>query len=144
MQILFNILSAFSDLFTIIASGIAIYIFFFKRDTISSVIKVLLNYSSQIALSELNSKINRLNDLNANEPTEKDEIINILNEVAGQIRGNTKLKIYCSDILSKLEGLTEKARNISEPKKRSIVSELREKLRHASVEEIDDLIGGNK
>jgi hypothetical protein len=142
MTVIYNILSAIADILTIIASGIAIYIFLFKRDKISSVIKVLLNYSSQIALSELNAKIERLNDLNANEPSEVEEITCIFNDIAGQIRGNLKLKQFCSEILSKLEVMTEKNKKITEPRKRAIISELREKLRHAGVNEIDDLIGG--
>jgi hypothetical protein len=144
MIVFYNILSAIADILTIIASGIAIYIFWFKRDKISSVIKVLLNYSSQVALSELNAKIERLNDLNANEPTDIEEITNIFYEIAGQIRGNPKLKIFCSDILSKLDGITGKNKKILETTKRSFTAELREKLRHVSINDMDELIGGNK
>jgi hypothetical protein len=131
-----------ANIFTIFASAIAIYLFIFKRNAISSAFRVLLNYSSQITLSELNAKLGRLNDLNVNEPDDVEEIVNIFNEIVGQIRGNRKLKKECSEILGKLTTYAESPKNLSEPRKRSIVSELRESLKHINIESIDELIGG--
>jgi hypothetical protein len=134
--------SLISNVFTIATSGIAIYLFLFKRETISSAFKVLLNYSSQITLSELRAKLERLNNLNTNEPTHIDEIVNIFNEIVGQIRGNKKLRKECSVILKKLSVYAEYPEKLTEPRKRNIVSELRENLRHINIESLDELIGG--
>ena len=131
-----------ASVFTIGASGIAIYLFLFKRQTISSVFKVLVNYSSQITLSELKAKLDRLNNLSVNEPTNKDEIINIFNEIVGQIRGNKTLKKQCSKLLERLTNCAERPKWLTEPRKRSVISELRESLRHINIESMDDLIGG--
>lgn len=128
--------------FTIIASGIAIYLFLFKSERISKALRALTNYSYQLSLSELKAKLDRLNDLNVNEPTDIDEVINILSEIVGQIRGNRKLKKYFSELLEKISSYVENPKKLIEPKKRSIVSELRENLRHIDIESIDELIGG--
>jgi hypothetical protein len=101
-----------------------------------------MNYSAQITLSELRAKLDRLNNLYVNEPEHLDEIVNIFNEIVGQIRGNKKLKKECSVVLRKLTIYAESPQELSEPRKRSIISELREILRHINVESIDELIGG--
>jgi len=137
-----DIIQIIANVFTIIASGIAIYLFIFKLDTISNAFKVLLNYSYQITLSELNAKLERLNDLNANDSSHKEEIVNIFNEIVGQIRGNKKLKKEFSGIFKKLSIYAESPNKLTEPKKRSIVSELRERLRHINFKSFDEMIGG--
>lgn len=134
-------ISTASDVFTIVASGIAIYLFIFKRKSISTAIKLLLSYSFQVTISELKSKIDRLSDLNANEPSQKEEIICLINEIIGQIRGNKKLKVEYSDILKMLTQVTRHPDNLSEPRKRSITSELRERLRHLDIKDINNLLG---
>ena len=144
MDNILKVISLISNLFTIIASGIAIYIFVVKRDKISSVFKLLLNYSSQITLSELKAKLERLNDLNANESSQKDEVVNTLNEIIGQIRGNKKLSDQCKGILGRTTSLVKYPRKLTEPKKRALVSELREYLRHVNLANFDELIGGDK
>jgi len=131
-----------SNVFTIVASGIAIYLFIFKRHTISTIFKILLSYSFQTTLSELRTKLDRLNDLNVNEPSHIEEITNIFNEIVGQMRGNKKLNKDCSEILEKLSMYAEFPRKLTEPRKRSVVSELREHLRHIDVKNIDELVGG--
>ena len=90
----------------------------------------------------MRSKIDRLNDLNANEPSDTEEIINIFNDIVGQIRGNRKLKKDCSEILKRLISYAERPAHLTEPKKRSAVSQLRETLRHISIENIDEFSGG--
>lgn len=47
----------FSNIFTVCASGIAIYLFLFKRKAISSVFDLLINYTYQLSLSEVKEKI---------------------------------------------------------------------------------------
>jgi hypothetical protein len=139
-----SVVSFIANVFTITASAIAIYIFIFKRETISTVFKVLLNYSFQLTLSELKAKLERLNDLSVNDSKQVDEVINILNEIVGQIRGNKRLRVQCAEILSKLEPLAENPKKLTEPRKRSLISELRESLRHIDFENYDQLMGGAK
>lgn len=145
MKDFLNITQFIANVLTAVASGIAIYIFIVKRKTISNIFKILLNYSSQITLSELKSKLDRLHDLDAAMPDNADKVLNLLNEIVGQIRGNQKLKRQFADILEKFETFTDDPKNkLTEPKKRSLVCELKEKIRHIDLENIDELVGGKK
>ena len=128
-----RILSVVSNFFAISASAIAVYLFLFKRDTISSAFRLLLNYSKQLTLSDLMGKLDRLNDFNATDDNQRVEVVNILHEVEGQILGNKSLKEEFPDFLKKLNGYTSGKKEISEPLKRSLVSELRENLRNLDV-----------
>jgi len=130
--------------FAIIASGIAIYIFLFKGKTISSVFELLVNYSHQLSLSEVKEKLERLNEYNAKDPAQCEKIVNILNEIIGQIRGNIRLKIHFNELLTTIEILVSDKRKITEPRKRTLVSELRERLRHLNIKNIDNLVGETK
>lgn len=137
-----TIISTITDIFTILASGIAIYVFWTNRHSIASAIRILLSYSSQIALSDLQTKLEKLNELTVNDSTQKDEVINILNDILGQIRGNKVLHRHCSELLKKLTSLAENPEKcLTEPKKRAFVSELRERLRHVAIEDCCDLMG---
>jgi len=136
-------LSLISNIFTVFASGIAIYLFLFKRKTISSVFDLLINYTYQLSLSEVKEKIERLNEYNAKDPQQSEKIINIFNEIIGQIRGNEKLKHHFSELLVHIEALVSDKRKLTEPRKRAAVSELRERLRHLNVQNIDNLVGEN-
>lgn len=103
--------------------------------------KILLNYSYQLTFSELKEKLEKLNDYNASDEKENEIIVNIFNEIIGQIKGNHKLKDHFSELLSRIEKAVSNKRKITEPEKRSLVSELRERLRHLNVKNIDDLVG---
>lgn len=133
MTLITNILSILADLATIAASSIAIYLFFAKGKTISSALSLLMNYSYQLTLSELKEKLERLNDYNAGDSEECNKIVNILHEIIGQIKGNDKLYERFSDITTKIESLASDKRKLTEPRKRSLVSELRERLRNINV-----------
>ncbi|MFH1226726.1 MAG: hypothetical protein V1701_02330 [Planctomycetota bacterium] len=137
-----RVVSSISDIFTIIASGLAILVLILKWETITTAFKALLYYSSQITLHELKTKIERLNDLNIDDPSQKEKAINIFNEIVGQIRGNEKLKKHCSNILKRLSAYAENPAKLTEPRKRGLISELREKLRYLDVVDFDNLIGG--
>lgn len=102
---------------------------------------LLINYTYQLSLSEIKEKLEKLNDYNAKDSEQNEIIVNILNEIVGQIRGNDKLKVHFSEILETLEGLLSDRRKLTEPRKRAIVSELRERLRHLNIKNIDDLVG---
>jgi len=138
---LLKYLSLISNVFTIGASGIAIYLFFAKRKSISSVFQLLMNYGYQLSLSEIKEKLEKLNDYNAKDPDQSENIVNILNEIIGQIRGNDKLSRHFSELLSTLETLVSDKRRLTEPRKRAVVSELRERLRHLNISNIDDFVG---
>ena len=141
MDLILKILTATANVFTIIACGIAVYIFIAKREVISSALRVLLNFSSQITLTELNTRLERLNDLSANDPSQIDDVVNILNEILGQIRGSKLLSKHFDEVIPKVAAMAEDKRRLSEPKKRALVSELRERVRNIDVEKYADLIG---
>jgi hypothetical protein len=136
-----RIVTAIADVFTIAASGIAIYLVIAKRHVISSVFRVLLSFSSQITLIELKTKLERLNDLNVNDPDQKITVINVLHEIIGQIRGNKNLLKQCEGLISRIATVCEDKRRLTEPNKRSLVSELREQLRNIDVQNYSDIIG---
>ena len=139
-----KVMALLANVATIGASSIAIYLFLTKRKAIASAFRVLLNFSSQLTLSELRSKFDRLNELTAADPEQIDDVINILNEIVGQIRGNQALAEQFDDLIPKLSSLAEDRRRLNEPRKRALISELRERLRHVNVENYGDLIGDNK
>ncbi len=133
MDWLKDILSVAANLATIAASCLAFYLFLTKGKTLSNALSLLMNYSYQLTLSELKEKLERLNDYNAKDSEECDKIINILHEILGQIKGNESLKERFSDILEKIEKLASDKRKLTEPRKRSLVSELRERLRNLNI-----------
>ncbi len=141
-EIIYNIVSFLSNIFTIIAAGIAIYIYIFKRKSIESFFNILINYSTQISLTELKTKLEKLNDLNAEDENERKEVINILNDIAGQIKGNPILREKCK-ILEKLTKYADNPENLNEPIKRNIVSELRENMRSIEFQNYYEILGEN-
>lgn len=130
-----------SNLLTIGASAIAIYLFIAKRNSIGSVFRLLINYGYQLSISELKEKLERLNDFNANDETDRERILNLFNEIIGQIRGNDKLSKLLGQLLKKIERLVTYEGQLTEARKRAVVSELRERLRHLNIENIDDFVG---
>ena len=137
-------ISFISNLFTIGASGIAIWLFIAKKETFRSLFSILINYSFQLTISEIKEKIERLNEYNAKSPDELDKIVNIVNEIVGQIRGNETLKDHFAELLTRLELLVSDKRKLTEPRKRAIVSELRERLRNLNITSIDNLLGDSE
>ncbi|NOE99419.1 hypothetical protein GWZ80_07775, partial [Vibrio cholerae] len=75
------------------------------------------------------------------DEAENEKIVNILNEIVGQIKGNEKLKEHFSSTLSDIDMYALGKKQLSEPKKRALVSELRERLRHLNIKNIDHLVG---
>ena len=138
---MYDFVGFIADLGTTFASGLAIWVFIAKRKAIGAAIRLLLSYSAQLTMSELRTKLDRLVELNAAEPNDKDEIIAVMSDIAGQIRGNRTLRPKCNDLIHKLEGFGEQRDLLTEPRKRSIASELRETLRQQSVAQYDDLMG---
>ncbi|WP_196494364.1 MULTISPECIES: hypothetical protein [Burkholderia cepacia complex] len=125
---------------TIAASVIALYVFFTNRKKISAAVDLLLNYSFQTTLGELKEKIERLNEYNANEPSDVPEIKNILHEISGQIQGNNRLSGAIPNLAQKIDRMAN-GRKLTEPSKRSIVSELRETLKNIQTSNIGSIAG---
>ena len=136
----FDVVHLIADVFTIAASGIAIYLFVAKRAEITAAFRLLLSYSYQTTLAELKEKLERLNEYNANEPNDLPEIRNICHEIAGQIRGNPKILAAAPNLAQKVEN-TAAMKRLTEPLKRSLVSEVREVLKNMNVSSIEDLLG---
>lgn len=130
-----EITSLIANIFTIAASGIAIWLFFTKSSEIKTAFNLLLNWSFQLTLTDLKSKIERLNEYTAKDPHELEEIRNILHEIAGQMRGNDQLVRSCIDLINKIEKLAS-SNKLDEPRKRSIISEIREVLRNMQVNSV--------
>lgn len=129
-----------SRLFTITASSIAIYIFFVNKEKISNAINLLLNYSKQLTLSELKFKIERLNEFTTNDIEQKKEVVNILSEIEGQIIGNKKIKSELESQIGKINSFIENTDSLTEPKKRSLVSELRESIRNIDISNYQNIV----
>jgi hypothetical protein len=141
-KVLGDILADVANAFTIAASGIVIYLFIKNRKKISAAVDLLLNYSFQTTLNELKDKVERLSEYKATEAKDVPEIKNILHEMAGQIKGNSRLSTPFADLLDKIERMG-RAKAIAEPHKRSLVSEIRERLKNISVDNIESIAGVN-
>jgi hypothetical protein len=141
-RLLVDIASLIANVLTAVASGIAIYVFVCKGPELRVAFSLLLNWSFQLTLTELKSKLERLNEYNANEPKEIDEIRNIFHEIAGQVRGNKRLAIAAPELAGRLETLAG-VKRLSEPRKRAMISELRETLRNIEVNAMTSTNGAN-
>jgi len=122
-----------SRLATIGAVCFAMWKYIKNKEKISSVIDILLNYSKRITLNELKYKIELLYDLCATKPDQKREIINILSEIEGQIIGNNNIEKELSQQVEKIKKFIEDEESLTEPRKRSLVSELKESVRNIDV-----------
>lgn len=109
--------------------------FFTKSNQIKTAFNLLLNWSFQLTLTDLKSKIERLNEYSAKKPEELDEIRNILHEIAGQMRGNEQILSTSNSLINKIEKLAS-SKNLTEPLKRSIISEIREVLRNMQINSV--------
>lgn len=136
----FSFLSAF---FSTFASIIVIYLFLFKRAAVTSLISFISNYSYQLSLSELKEKLEKLNDYSAKEDAERETILNILHDIVGQVRGNSKLSVHLKKQVQEIELYSDSPKHLTEPRKRALVSELKERLRTLNIENMDDLMGGS-
>ena len=133
---IFDLAALIANVLTIVASAIAIYIFFAKRKEISNALSLLVNWSFQTTLSDLKGKLDRLNEYSANEPTELPEIANIFHEIAGQIRGNRRLRSIAPKLAGRIESLARIGK-LTEPSKRSMIAEIREFIRNTQVTSFD-------
>ena len=129
-----------ANLLTIAASGIAVYLFVFKRQEIRSAFEALTAFAHHASLTELTQKLESLNSLNARDDEQRAEIIAIFHDICGHLEGNPKLRSPCAAIGVKIRKGTG-SKGFGEPLKRSLVSELREYLRHISAGSFAAAIG---
>lgn len=127
-----------------IAATIAIVVYFRNRDKISTAFNLLTNFSAQLTLTDLKLKIERLNEFTVNDESQKIEIINILSEIEGQIIGNEKIRKVLFIQHQKVCSFIEKPKSLTEPKKRSLISELRESIRNIDVANYQVIINKEK
>jgi hypothetical protein len=144
MKEIADVVAFLANLMTVGASGIAIYLYLFKRKYISTAFNTLVSYSSQLTLSELKDKLDVLNGLHASDDKDRDEIVAVLHEITGQLKGNPKLTPYFADIIERITKATTGKSKLSEPTKRSFVSEIREKIRHAGILNMEQDSGEGK
>jgi hypothetical protein len=140
MHSVLEVIRIIADVFTIAASALALWVYFTHRDELSAALRLFLNFSYQTTLGELRGKLDRLNEYNANEPTDIPEIRNILHEIAGQMKGNRKIAAVASGLISRIEQMAA-GKRVTEPARRSLVSESREVLRTLNVDSIEDIVG---
>ncbi len=128
-------------IFSIIVAIIFLYLFINKRKAISSIYQVLLNFSFQMSLQELNTNIDRLNDYDADNDKDRKYVINLLNDVVGQMKGNPVLSKKCKNILETLSKFTDNPNKLTDAKKRFAVSQLRETLRNINTQNFNEIVG---
>jgi hypothetical protein len=141
LEIVIKIISTLAGLVTIFTGSIAIYIYFSKGKEVKLLFSALINYSYQTTLHELKGKLDRLSEYSADSATDLPEVINIFHEIAGQIRGNSRLNAGVPELLKKVDDFIEKkSPRISEPRKRALVSEIREVIKNLNVDSIENYI----
>jgi DNA-binding GntR family transcriptional regulator len=132
-----------ADLLTIVTSVIAIVLLVKKGPAIASAVRLLINFSFQTTLAELRQKLERLNEYHAADPDGNIEIVNIFHELHGQISGNPRVLAAMPDLAQKLQKMLNSTKAITEPRKRAMISEMREVLRNMDVESIEKYLGEN-
>lgn len=141
LKILLDTTSFFANSFTIVTAGLALWVFFKKGPALAAAMKLLVNYSYQTTLHELRDKLERLNEYNVADDIAKQEVINILHELQGQISGNLRVKkAMPKDALASLERLLN-PKTLTEARKRSLVSQIREVLKNLNVDNLEDFRG---
>jgi len=130
-------ISVLANLLTIVTSVIALVILVKKGPAIASAVRLLINFSFQTTLAELRQKLERLNEYHASDPDGNIEIVNIFHELHGQISGNPRVLAAMPEVAQKLQKMLNSSKAITEPRKRAMISELREVLRNMDVESIE-------
>lgn len=130
-------ISFLANLLTVLTSIIALTLLVKKGPAIASAVKLLINFSFQTTLSELRQKLERLNEYHAGDPDGNIEVVNIFHELHGQISGNPRVLAAMPDVAQRLQKMLNSTKAITEPRKRAMISELREVLRNMDVESIE-------
>jgi DNA-binding GntR family transcriptional regulator len=136
-----DVAECLANITTFLASGIAVYLFIRKRNEIGEAINVLLNYSLQSTLSELREKIERLVERDADNPDDRQNIKNIFHEIIGQLNANPKLiEKLPNNLFARMKTFSNNLGAMTEPKKRSLQSELRGALRNIHISSLHDFL----
>lgn len=138
-KIFSDFVAFFSNAFTIGLGVLTLYLFFAKRKEIASAFRLMMNFSYQTTLAELRWKLDKLNEYRVNEPLHVEEIRSLMHDIAGQIRGNRKLNEADPDLAKSLEKFADST--MTEPKKRSVISNVREKIKNIGIDNFEDIIG---
>lgn len=134
-----DVVSFFSNAFTVATSFLVFYLYHTKKNEIATAFRMFMNFSYQTTLSELKWKLDRLNEFRVDEPSHVNEIKSLLHDIAGQIKGNSKITDAAPDLVKLLEKFADGI--MTEPKKRSIVSLVREKIKTISIDNFEDIMG---
>lgn len=133
-----EVIGFLSNAFTVATSFLVFYLYFTKKNEIATAFRLFLNFSYQTTLAELKWKLDRLNEFRVDEPSHINEIKSLLHDIAGQIKGNYKLNEAAPDLVKILEKFADSV--MTEPRKRSIVSLVREKIKTISVNGFEEII----
>lgn len=134
-----KVLSILADLGTVAASLLAFYLFFAKGSEIRAMLRAVANFAHQSSLGEIRQKLDLIASLRVRD--DQEEIISVFHDVCGQIDGNPKLREHFEVLTRRVRKQAGGRQDLTEPQKRSLVSELREKLRHSDVSNIADAMG---
>jgi hypothetical protein len=135
-------LSIASDIATVAATTLAFYLFFAKGSEIRAMLRAVANFAHQSSLGEIRQKLDVIASLRAQD--DQDEIVSVFHDICGQIDGNPRLKSHFASLTERVRKASNQKRSMSEPQKRSLVSELREQLRHSDISNIADAVGDKK
>lgn len=134
-----DIVAFFANTLTIGLGCLTLYLFIAKRKEIATAFNLFMNFSYQTTLAELRWKLDKLNEYRVTEPTHIEEIRSLIHDVAGQIRGNRKINDADPELAKALEKFADG--NMTEPKKRSVISNVREKIKNLGIDNFEDIMG---
>ncbi len=133
-------------LLTCILTSITLIVLVKNRNSISKYFRLLINFSLQNTINELHQKLNQLNsyDFDIGMPEDKREIICLFHEICGQIEGNEHLKERFENELKDFDKYASNPTELSDARKRRLITTLREKLRNLNLDTYIELAGGKK
>lgn len=117
----------FANVLTILASCLAIYIFWTNRGQISQVLKDIASWRVHASVQEVTHKIVKLKEVNIEKSPDEARIL--LSELIGQLNGVPEFR-------PELDGLIKKLRRLStdkipvNTKKQELLSELTERMKN--------------
>ena len=138
-QVFEKILAISADVGTIAASILAFYLFLAKGSEIRAMVRAIANFAHQGSLGEIRQKLDVIASLRVLD--DQEEIVSVFHDICGQIDGNPKLKDNFDALTRRVRKHAGARLSLTEPQKRALVSELREKLRHSDVSSIADAMG---
>ncbi len=140
---LYILVTFIDSVLSIVLALSAIYILATKGKAVKKLFTLLTNYSLHKTINELHDKLNRINAYSGDDktPSVKKEIINIFQEVRGQIDGNIFLKNEFIEDFEELKEYLNNNKKLTEADKRYLVTKLREKLETFNVKLFNDLAG---